>query len=164
MDGSTSSAVDSVPPAYPTRPHADLPHAPNAYPARGSTGPAGARPGQEQHQSRQPHERGRLMPECSEPASSLPQRCTARNPSWESLPPAMLHAISCVRRSAARPRLTPRHRPGTHTTQRPQVVPGRRQDAMSPRGQFHDAGNAVGAPWVTQAGAPRRAIGASPED
>lgn len=66
-------------------------------------------------------------------------------------------------RTRHRTRRTPRtHR--THTTQRPQVIPGRRQGRHAARRQFYDASDRRGpAMGVAQARAPRRTVGASPE-
>ena len=67
------------------------------------------------------------------------------------------------RRTSHRSRRTPRTN-STHTTQRPQVVPGRRQGRHATRRQIHDASDRRGpAMRVAQAGTPRRAVGASPE-
>lgn len=66
-----------------------------------------------------------------------------------------------------RPPHRPRRRSSTnrtHTVQRPQVVPGRRQGRHAAHRQLHDASDRR---WpalrVAQAGTPRRAVGASPE-
>ena len=61
------------------------------------------------------------------------------------------------------PGRTPHHL-RSQPTQRPQVIPGRRQRRHAARRQFHDASDRRGpAVRVTQAGTPRRAVGASPE-
>lgn len=70
-------------------------------------------------------------------------------------------------RTRRTPRQKPRRSPRTnrtHTTQRPQVIPGRRQGRHAAHRQLHDASDRRGpAMGVAQARAPRRTVGASPE-